>query len=215
MRIPLLALALAGLVALPAAGATVIDKQPDVGPWWHPLGNSPSDTRIYASDFLAPEDDTTVDALGTWLLAYAGGPTFSVIDFEIWGTDPGTGGPDFDNVIAWTGTMQTDVPNLTLYTMDVIGGSATLTPGDRYWFVANCYDQGDPSYGSYQVGGHTQNSQYQDNGTFWYSNYPDQGYFDGQGLTPQMAFQVYLIPAPGVLALLGLAGLAGQHRRRS
>lgn len=213
MRIPLLALALAGLVTLPVAADTLIDKPPDQGPYWHPLGNSPSDTRIYASDFLAPDNDTVVDALGTWLLAYSGGPTFSVIDFEIWATDPNTGGPDFDNVIAWTGTMQTDDPTLRLYTMDVIGGPAILNPGDRYWFVANCYDQGDPSYGSYQVGAHTQNSVYQDNGTFWYANYPEQGYFDGQGLTPQMAFQVSLIPAPGALALLGLAGLARRRRR--
>ena len=213
MRIPLLALALAGLVAMPAAAATLIDKPPDQGPYWHPLSNNPSDTRIYASDFLAPEDDTIVDALGTWLLAYAGGPTFAVIDFEIWGTDPNTGGPDFDNVIAWTDTMQTDDPTLRLYNLDVIGGPAVLNPGDRYWFVANCYDQGDPSYGSYQVGAHTQNSVYQDNGTFWYANYPEQGYFDGQGLTPQMAFQVSLIPAPAALALLGLAGLARRRRR--
>ena len=213
MRIPLLALALAGLVTVPAAAATLIDKPPDYGPWWHPLGNSPSDTRIYASDFLAPEDDTVVDALGTWLLAYSGVTPYSVIDFEIWGTDPGTGGPDFDNVIAWTDTMQTDDTTLRLYTMDVIGGPAVLNPGDRYWFVANCYDQGSPDYGSYQVGGHTQNSVYQDNGTFWYSNYPEDGYFDGQGLTPQMAFQVSLIPAPAALALLGLAGLARRRRR--
>ena len=213
MRIPLLALALAGLVAMPAAAATLIDKPPDQGPYWHPLSNNPSDTRIYASDFLAPEDDTIVDALGTWLLAYAGGPTFAVIDFEIWATDPNTGGPDFDNVIAWTDTMQTDDPTLRLYNLDVIGGPAVLNPGDRYWFVANCYDQGDPSYGSYQVGAHTQNSVYQDNGTFWYANYPEQGYFDGQGLTPQMAFQVSLIPAPAALALLGLAGLARRRRR--
>ena len=213
MRIPLLALALAGLVTLPATADTLIDKPPDLGPYWHPLSNSPSDTRIYASDFLAPEDDTTVDALGTWLLAYAGGPTFAVIDFEIWATDPNTGGPDFDNVIAWTGTMQTDDPTLRLYTMDVVGGPAILNPGDRYWFVANCYNQGDPSYGSYQVGAHTQNSVYQDNGTFWYSNNPENGVFDGQGLTPQMAFQVSLIPAPGALALLGLAGLARRRRR--
>ncbi|MDY7109638.1 MAG: hypothetical protein SYC29_13470 [Planctomycetota bacterium] len=213
MRIPLLSLALAAVVALPAAGETLIDKQPDQGPFWHPLGNSSSDTRIYASDFLAPDGDTVVDALGTWLLAYAGGPPYSEINFQIWGTDPGTGGPDFDNVIAYTDTMQTDDPNLTLYTMDVIGGSATLTPGERYWFIANCYELGDPSYGSYQVGAHTQNSQYQDNGTFWYSNYPEDGYFDGQGLTPQMAFQVSLIPTPGVLALLGVAGLARRRRR--
>ena len=175
MRIPLLALALAGLVTLPATADTLIDKPPDLGPYWHPLSNSPSDTRIYASDFLAPEDDTTVDALGTWLLAYAGGPTFAVIDFEIWATDPNTGGPDFDNVIAWTDTMQTDDPTLRLYTLDVIGGPATLNPGDRYWFVANCYNQGDPSYGSYQVGAHTQNSVYQDNGTFWYPTTRSKG----------------------------------------
>lgn len=210
MRIPLLGLALAGLVTVPAAAATLIDKPPDIGPYWNPLGNG--NTEIYASDFLAPEGDTVVDALGMWLLALSGGSPHAVVNFEIWGTAPG-GGPDYDNVIAWTDTMQTEVGTLELYTMGVIGGPATLTPGDRYWFVATGWNQGDPGYGNYQVGGHTPNSVYQDNGTFWYDNSPGDGVFDGQNLTPQMAFQVSLIPAPGALALLGLAGLARRRRR--
>jgi len=213
MRRLLLGVALAGMMAMPVAADTLIDKPPDVGPWWHPLGAGT--TELYASDFIAPDTDVMVQTLGTWLQTYSGGPDFAVIDFEIWGTDPSTGGPDFNNIIAKTGTMQTDVGTLTLFTMDVIEGPAMLTPGDRYWFVASAWGMGDPSYGYYQVGGHTQNSVYQDNGTFWFSNYPDDGYFDGQGYTPQMAFQVGLgpIPTPGALALLGLAGLVRRRRR--
>lgn len=211
MRRLLLGVALAGMIAMPAVADTMIDKQPDVGPWWNPLGAGT--TELYASDFIAPDTDTKVTTLGTWLEAYTGGPDFAVVDFEIWGTDPSTGGPDFDNIICKTGTMQTNVAALTLYTMDVVTGPAILTPGERYWFVASAWGLGDPSYGYYRVGGHTQNSAYQDNGTFWYSNYADDGYFDGQGLTPQMAFQVGLVPAPGALALLGLAGLIGRRRR--
>lgn len=214
MRRLLFGVALAGMIAMPALADTMIDKQPDIGPWWNPLGNT--NTEIYASDFLAPAgDDVVVTSLGTWLEYLGGGATPAILNFQIWGTDPSTGGPDFNNVIAWTDTMSSDIPALTLYTMDVIGGDAVLTPGERYWFIGNGYLLGDPSYGSYRVGGHTQNSAYQDNGTFWYSNNPEQGYFDGQGLTPQMAFQVGLgpIPTPGALALLGLAGLIGRRRR--
>jgi hypothetical protein len=57
---------------------------------------------------------------------------------------------------------------------------------------------GEAGTGQYQVGGHTQNSQHQDNCTFWYSNDPNGVFFDGQNLTPEMAFTLTIddVPVP-------------------
>ena len=82
-----------------------------------------------------------------------------------------------------------------------------------YWFAATVVGESGPGF--YQVGGHTQNSQYNDNGTFWYSNDPSGQSFDGQNLTPEMAFHVgTAVPAPASLALAGLGGLVATRRRR-
>ena len=69
------------------------------------------------------------------------------------------------------------------------------------------------------MGGHTQNSVYPDNGTFWYSNDPPGIVFDGQNQTPEMAFEVTLeqfaavnipISGPwGIALLIAMVALAG------
>ncbi|MBL1216514.1 MAG: hypothetical protein D8M59_03370 [Planctomycetes bacterium] len=162
-----------------------IDKQPDFGAWWHPLSNHGS--YAYASDFVCPDGVTTVGQIGIWLRRESGG-TGSVIALQIWGDAPG---PDSNNIIASTDDFQISDDVLTLSVIDVTSQSSDLVPGDRYWVVATGALRGDPGYDSYQVGGHTQNSVYPDNGTFWYSNDANGINFDGQGLTPQMAFQIY------------------------
>jgi hypothetical protein len=43
-------------------------------------------------------------------------------------------------------------------------------------------------FGSYQAGGHTQNSVYNDDGTFWYSNDPAGVKLCPSKLTPEMTF---------------------------
>jgi hypothetical protein len=78
----------------------------------------------------------------------------------------------------------------------VLPSALPLIPGNLYWFAATVV--GESGTGAYQVGGHTQNSQYPDNCTFWYSNDPAGVAFDGQNLVPEMAFSVGLddVPVP-------------------
>ena len=183
-----------------------IIKPPDVGPWWHPVDGG-GGTYVYASDFVAEGPELNVEALGTWLLSETG--TTQSIRFEIWGN---AGGPDPFNVLTSTGSINPAVTgSLEYYEFSV--PSVTLVDGQYYWFALTVVGEGGGA--SYQVGGHTQNSVYNDNGTFWYSNDPAGINFDGQGLTPQMAFSVITnIPAPGTAALLGMAGIFGIRRRR-
>jgi hypothetical protein len=191
-------------VAAVSYAETTIEKPPDVGPWWHPLSNG--GTYVYSDSFIAPFGDTNATILGTWLQVYRGGPSGaigntvgndfisgggnSVIRLQIWGTG-GNGGPDYTQVFASTDPFTADLPGFVLYNRPVTS-SSPLVPGVKYWFVATGVGLGDPSNGQYQVGGHTQNSVYPDNGTFWYSNDPAGQSFDGQGLTPEFAFRVVL-----------------------
>lgn len=197
----------AGVLAFAAAGVMGdIIKPPDVGPWWHPLDGD-TGSYVYASDFIAQGPDLTVAALGMWLDLRWG--TEQTIRFEIWGH--GAPGPDPFNVLTSTGSVLPAVtPNLDYF--EYSAGPVDLVAGDRYWFVATVV--GESGGAGFGTGGHTQNSVYQDNGTFWFSNDPNGINFDGQNLTPQIAFAVTLIPAPGTVAMLGLAGLAVTRRRR-
>lgn len=190
-----------------AMASTTVTKAPDMGDFWFPL--SAFGTYVYSDSFVAPSGDTTVDRLGTWLNAQNSGG--SSVRFEIWG-DTGGNGPDASNVISSTGSMAAfNNSSLTYYEASASAGS--LIPGQLYWFVATCV--GESGSGFYNVGGHTQNSTYADNGTFWYSNDPAGIVFDGRGLTPEMAFSVTLVPAPAGLGVLGVAGLAAMRRRRA
>jgi len=185
-----IAFVLSALFAVTATANTTISKPPDQGPFWHPVGNEP--TYVYADCFYAPAGpDAVVTSLGTWLLAWDAQTPHALVRFEIWGTT-GAGGPDCSQVIAATASMSTEDTNLNLYTLPVVSGGGPLTAGTKYFFVVTGVGMGDGSRGQYQVGAHTQNSIYNDNCTFWYSNDPTGCPFDGQGLTPEMAFEVTL-----------------------
>ncbi|HVI77792.1 MAG TPA: kelch repeat-containing protein, partial [Candidatus Acidoferrum sp.] len=163
-----------------------ITKPPDLGSFWHPL--SPNGSYVYADSFV-PQVSGSVSSLGTWLDTTVEDPT-TTIRFEVWGSvnnDP-TQGPDASNVIATSGPQSGFSGGLTFYSAATLPGGGSLVAGNTYWFVATCV--GSTGKGDYQVGGHTQNSIYQDNGTFWYSNDPSGVDFDGRGLTPEMAFSV-------------------------
>lgn len=188
------------------AGATVasadITKDPDLGNYWNPIG--PSGSYVYADSFIA--DDVAVNELGTWLDSVGSGG--SSLRFEVWGDNAG---PDAGNVIASTGSMNIGSTSGLEYFSAPASGS--LSNGSKYWFIITAV--GESGSGFYQTGGHTQNSQQNDNGTFWFSNDPNGIVFDGQNFIPEMAFHVGTgVPAPASLALIGLGGLAAGRRRR-
>ncbi len=132
----------------------------------------------------------------------------------------GGGGPNASSILATTGTLTLDVTGpLSLYSANTIS-SANLIAGQTYWVAGN--ERGLTGGGQLQVGGHTYNSGgITDGGTFWYSNYATGSFFDGQGLTPEMAFTVTLssaVPEPSTWAMLilGFSGLGFlTYRRRN
>lgn len=90
---------------------------------------------------------------------------------------------------------------------------AAITDGMRYWIVATTVGLGQGT-DVYTLGGHVQNSIYNDDGTFWYSNEPDGLIFFGRQVTPELAICAgsdasaeSVAPEPGTWTglLLGLA----------
>jgi len=193
-------LALVGLLAASTSAQTLIDKPPDLGLAHEPFSNS--GVFVYADSFIAPTGDTVVTELGTWLIPLFG-PGATVVAFQVWGEDPNTGGPNWKDVIASTDDFSTETAGLNLHTLPVKHGGGPLTPGLRYWFVATAV--GRQGTGGYGLGGHTQNSVVQDNGTIWWSDDPSGQSFNFQNQLPEMAFQVRL--APTVPALSTMATL--------
>ncbi len=193
------------------AMAGLIEKPPDQGAFWNPLG--PDGSYIYADSFVADETGI-VDQLGYWMQSNAGAGAGSEVAFEVYGSIGGNAalGPDSTNVIASTGLVDWGGGTDTLdFYSAAPAFSGVLTAGETYWFGANAIGG---SGGSYIVGGHTQNSVYNDNGTFWFSNDPTGVDFDGQNNTPEMSFSVNIVPAPAAIAMFGIVGLVGTRRRR-
>jgi hypothetical protein len=197
------------LAATVVASAGTIDKQPDQGTYWHTVGAGSSNTKVYADSFIAPASgDLSLQSLGIWL--QGGG---SELKFQILADDGNK--PNGGSVLSSSAVFSGNYGSLSLVTMPM--SSLMLVPGQRYWAAASGVGL-TPGTG-YYVGGHTQNSGgIVDNGTFWYSNAADGLSFDGQGLTPEMAYQVNLtaapVPEPASMAALALGGCAVLRRRR-
>ena len=204
-------------VAIPAASMadTVISKDPDLGDYWYPLGSANYGfTDVYADSFVAPPGNNVATAIGIWLNDRNSGGC--PVKFELLATDPNTGGPNGSAILGKT-SAQTFATggNLTLETMNLLSG-VSLVAGQTYWVAASCV--GLNGSGLYDVGGHTQNSEgIDDNGTFWYSNDSGGLNFDGQNLTPEMAFQIHMsaTPEPMSMIALGMGALALIRRKRS
>ena len=185
------------LVASSVHAQTVFTKSPDLGAFWQPLSPA-GGTYVYADCFIAPAGtDVWPHVLGTWLNTIQ--PPPPSVRFEIWG-DSGGSGPNAANVLATTGSLSPNPTGLELISAPVLVGAQQLTPGTLYWFAATVV--GEAGTGAYQMGGHTQNSQQNDNCTFWYSNDPTGVNFDGQNLTPEIAFTLTLDDVPVLVELM-------------
>jgi hypothetical protein len=203
------------LMSAAAAHAGTVVKAPDGGPFWHPL-DAITGTYIYADSFVAPNSGKVTN-IGLWLVNLTGDTSAQPISFEVLGG--GLAGPDASQVLATTGALTLDVTGpLSLYSANTIG-SDNLVAGQTYWVAGD--ERGFSGGGYLQVGAHTQNSGgIVDNGTFWYSNY-QSGFFDGQNLTPEMAFTVNVanVPEPATWAMMTLglfgAGALLRSRRRA
>ena len=205
------------LVTCGVAPAGVITKPPDIGTYWHPLSAN-GGTYVYADSFVAP-DSGMVSVLGMWLADGPGGAgPISDLRLDIYDSIGGNpaNGPDTTIVLATTGVLPAANFSgpLAYYEFPVLPGGAALVTGQTYWFAGNVV--GLTPAGDFWIGGHTQNSVYSDNGTFWWSNDPSGIAFDGRNQTPEMAFSVTtgVIPEPATLSLLGLGLLAIARRRR-
>lgn len=206
------------LLVFAAAGVSsasvILDKVPNLGPFWSPLSSTGS--YVYADSFvLAGGSDSLLTKLGVYMELLDVGTPGSEFRFELLADSAGS--PDPTAVLGQTASLQATNTSLALVTASLLG-PVRLTLGTRYWIAVSTVGLG--GVGSYQVGGHTQNSIYNDNGTFWFSNDPTGltwDAFNGEGRTPEMA--IYAegspVPEPGTcLALFaGLIALAVLRRK--
>jgi hypothetical protein len=203
-------LSIAALGAVSAASfAWTLNKTPDIGPWWHPLGQG--GTPIYANSFIfnGSAGDSTLSQLGVYLMDMSGGAGGQDLTYYLL-ADSGNA-PSATILSTSVGTVSTNATQLTLITANMT--AVNLTPGQRYWVAARGMGN---NQNTYQTGGHTQNSVQVDNGTFWYSNPDSFSNWDGQGLTPEMAIYVNTVPEPGTMIAIGVgvAGLIARRRRK-
>jgi len=211
MRSLLRSAAFLGLAGLCQAGV-IIDKIPDLGAYWNPL-KAAGGTYVYADSFVAPTSGD-ITTLGIYLLDQSGGGDPSQFRIQLWADNGGS--PDGSNVLATTDILTDGGTSLHLSSAAVLV-PVTVTAGVRYWVVGTTV--GLSGTDEYKVGGHTQNSIYNDNGTFWYSNDPGGASFDGANLTPEMAIfasgDEAPEPATWTIGALGLGALLLRRRSAS
>ena len=201
MRIMKLVAVAAAAATTTFASATIIDN----GQFGTNIGSvgGASGSDIYAQSFVAPADNVLVQ-YGMWLAF--GGSDAPLVSIDLW-ADDGFGHADENNILISGTQHQGNLDDLTR--IDTFTNYA-LTPGNTYWVVINgLHDQvSSGSYSSTWDGGINTIPD----GIMEWSN--DLG-VSWSGITGG-DWGVYIetaVPAPGALALLGLAGLTRRRRR--
>lgn len=175
-------------VAGTSANAVSLEQFP-VSDYWFPVG--PVGTTVYANSFVAPVSGN-VTGLGTWLNTLVADAT-TTLKFQIWGSVGGNpaSGPDVSNVLATTADLSGFSGPSSFYS-----GAATgsVLAGQTYWFAISAI--GSNGIGEYQVSDAIDDLG--DGGSFWYWNASSSSSFDGQNLTPEMAFGINIDERHGV-----------------
>jgi hypothetical protein len=195
-----------GVLAAASQAYLVVDKAPNTSGWL-PLGLN--GTPIYANSFIF--SGTTGDVatkLGGYVQWNGNGNTPQTFQFLLLADG---GNAPTSTILASSAYTSSANLNMTLVTEDVT--SSALVNGNRYWVALSCVGGSGDDF--YIMGGHTQNSVYNDNGTFWFSNPGDLNNWDGQGFTPEVGIYVEAapVPEPATMAVLGFGALAMMRRR--
>lgn len=207
-RITLAFVTLVGVTALSSAWS--LDKTPNYqdGDFWRPLALP--QTGIYADSFIfTGATGETLAELGVYLRDPDGNGGGNIRFYLL---QDGGNAPT-SNILA-TSLVDVSTNSQTMTLLAANTTSFSMVNGVRYWVAAQAMTEAD----IYITGGHVQNSIYNDNGTFWFSNANDLNIWDGQALTPEMSIHVKTTgepSVPGPAAVVPFAvGLVAAARRR-
>ena len=216
MRLQLVAVAgVAGLMTLPATADTLFDNGGPDGTNGYSVGtvNAFGARRTVLDDFVVPAGGWTINDFH-WHSVWNSLPAGSGVGAELtlWSDAGGAPGAPMQNM------------NITSYDEAGTGATFFSRPEAEHWVTFDSTALGAGTYWmEWTVVGPENNfvlTADANNGTneCWV-NYDDLGGLmsgtDQFGVAANMAFSITGVPAPGALALLGLAGLAGSRRRRA
>jgi hypothetical protein len=148
-----------------------------------------------ASDGVFSHD---VSDSSSYMTTTAGNPRGQVRQYSVWNGFSQNGSPEEGNFNAPYGNMPTAAfPTRSFAVLD--NGSMDLTKSVQYFVNIDAIlrSNGGATFGDGDFGPNTR-----------------FGFWEGISGTGNFSQQIFAIPAPGALALLGLAGLAGARRRR-
>jgi hypothetical protein len=148
-----------------------------------------------ASDGVFSHD---VSDSSSYMTTTAGNPRGQVRQYSVWNGFSQNGSPEEGNFNAPYGNMPTAAfPTRSFAVLD--NGSMDLTKSVQYFVNIDAIlrSNGGATFGDGDFGPNTR-----------------FGFWEGNSGTGNFSQQIFAIPAPGAMALLGLAGLAGARRRR-
>ncbi len=184
-------------VASVASGTTIIDT---TGSW----GGARTAVWDHAGqEFEVPAIDNVLSTFELGVGGAEGVYSFSIYEWDDV-DDHVVGGALFA-----TGSLAVAVPDIEFVTFNV---NLALTPGNFYAAVVS-FD-GNPDGGVGRGVAFMSGNFYRDGNAVFTEMPIDQPWDSGSPPSFELAFRAAFVPAPGALALLGLAALMGTRRRR-